>query len=50
MFNFGEENRTITLAEKNKAEAGGVFAQHCIKLDYVCPGLGPGVPAISDFL
>lgn len=31
VFNFGEESRTVTLAEKNRAEAGGVFAQHCIK-------------------
>lgn len=33
VFNFGEESRTITLAEKEKAEAeaGGVFAQHYIK-------------------
>ncbi len=50
VFNFGEENRTITLAEKNEADAGEVFAQRCIKPDYVCQGLGPGVPTIPDFL
>lgn len=39
-FNFGEECRTITLAEKNKAEAGKVFAKSVVKPVLLPFGLG----------